>query len=401
MFSLIFIGIIFSLSLVGGGIYYATLNTSTKLITPFGKLIIQIALGIIVAILGSILIVLKPIIQVTITVLQNIIYILTIYPFLQFLFKINPFWMVITFGSLFLILLFFFFTLSWFQKIHSEKQENFKWLNIIKAMIIFLLAPIILILIMSFIQMLVLNIFDKDIFSISFYKIIETITLKNDSITLSNLETNQITITFFKIILFLLCSFFSIWFLTKFAYNLTLRFFELIWFGAIGITISSSSLLIDEGERFYMWTYIMIQKIIVPIIGILSYLFFLMIMKPIVVFLINLNSSFFVLGFEWETKTILAILFIIMGTALMESLMSEWTFIISAKNGRSAFATQMNAGNFITRPLNKGINLLKNTTNLISFESIEPDLLDSNTNHSLNINDIEHNNHLGKENEIQ
>lgn len=196
------LGIVVFISLIGGSIYYSNLDDSLKELVPFPKLIIQIALGIIVAILASILIILKPIIQVVLTVLQNIIYILTIYLFLQIFFKINPSWVIVTFGIIFVALLTFFFILSWFQRIHSDNQENFKWLNIIKAIIIFLSAPIVLILIMSFVQMLVLLIFDQNIFSISFYEMIENITLKNDSISLTNLEADSITIIFFKIILF-------------------------------------------------------------------------------------------------------------------------------------------------------------------------------------------------------
>lgn len=145
-----------------------------------------------------------------------------------------------------------------------------------------------------------------------------------------------------------------------------------------------------------MWTYIMMQKILIPIFGILSYLFFLMIMSPMINLINNLNSIFFVLGFEWETKAILSILFIIMGSVLMESLMSEWTFIISGKNGRSAFASQMNAGNFITRPLNKGIDFLKGTSDLIFYEpKVYSELLDPNNNYTLDIKDIKHHNYLG------
>ncbi len=353
--------IVFVISIIIACIYYFSLDEFTRGFFSIKDLIIDIALGIISAILSLFLFVIKPFIQVIITVLQNIIYILTLYPILQSFFKINPFWITITFGGFFLILLIFFFILSWFQRIHSDQKENFKWLNIGKAIIVFLFAPITLVLLTSFLQLFIYVVFDKDIFTLSFYKIIEDITLNNDSIMLVDLNAPEVVIYFFKIVLFLFCSFLSIWFLWIFTYNLVMRFFEIIWFGSVGITISSSTIVFDEGERFYMWIYIMLQKIAIPIIGVLSYLFYLMIMPSIINLINELNPNFFVLGFEWESKAILEVLFIIMGCALMESLISEWTFIISGKNGRSAFATQMDAGNFITRPLLKGLSFLRGT----------------------------------------
>ncbi len=332
----------FLLIIVLLGVIIGTIVALQNSSNGIDDLIVKIVLSILGSILTLLLIVITPIFKIIIISLQNAIAILTLYPLLNNLFSFNYLTFILVTGTIFIVLLFIFTILSLFKNSNAEKN-NFQWRNLLKAMILILIAPISMMLVLSVAQLLASLIFDIDnIYSFSIFDLLYKLSLGNESIDWGDGVLINLSETFFKDLLFILGGGFIIYFLFYFGVGLGTRIFELIIIGIGGILVASSSGVYDNGERFKLWTSIMLQKILIPIISIIGYVLFLSLMPEIIKTVEDIGGNWFVLGHEFESKAIIELMLLMGGSMLLKSLSTEWAFMIAGENGKSAFATQMN-----------------------------------------------------------
>ncbi len=344
--------------------------------------------SIITALLSLIMLIAVPIVGLILLFLQNSIGILLIYPFLEKIFNFNYFEFLIIILPIFSFLLLCFLILSLFKNVNQD-EKRFSWIGFFKSILLIIIAPILILIFLSFSEMLSSLILKNDsIFHVSLLDLLLNISIKNNSIEWGDTKLINLSEVIFKDLLFLIGGFFMIYYLFSFVLALGTRLFELLILGIAGVIIASSAQVYDEGVRIKMWNSMMIQKIIIPIISIGGYIIFLILLPNFIDTIENIPKNVFIFGVVPETKAFLELLLLISGSVIIKSLSTEWAFIIAGESGRSAFATQINTvmgdlnkpiilmkkilPNTVTTPIEAGTSLIKKISTLDKKNIVKP-----------------------------
>ncbi len=317
--------------------------------------ILNIAFGILYAIISIIWTIVDSIFEPMFNAMQDAIYILFSGEIIVQAFNLTyKSWIIIS-GIIFSVMIFVYLC---FTLLIKHKSPKATFLRLMKSILVLLLAPILFSLLFMlfgwFGHLLNYSRFNDT----SIYNIISKYTFDLVGTFQSDITNFAILILGFIVIVLVFKWFF------EFAIALSIRSFELIFYGVIGLGLSSSAYMSDEGKRLNQYNSVMLTKIINAFLLILGYF-------VTIYFLPAINNS--IMNGEFEThysnvesvRLVLIYAITLSSFWMLKSLSTEWAFLISGDT-KGALATQLNqAGNIASSTL-APIRQVKNTALAVS-----------------------------------